>query len=271
LYCSAVNNQVLFKLLENTAMSEHHTIQLGVNVDHIATLRQARGTSYPDPCQAADVARQAGADGITVHLREDRRHIQDSDVFAIREMVNLPMNLEMATTAEMLAIAKQVRPYECCLVPEKRQELTTEGGLNVVEKADDLALYIAQLQAHGILVSLFIDPDKDQIEASKDVGADIIELHTGTYADCDESQRSFEFDRIKQGAHFAHSLDLQVNAGHGLHYQNVADIAEIPELVCLNIGHSIVARAAITGFYEAVFAMKQIINGARLESEGSGT
>lgn len=252
-------------------MSEHHIIQLGVNVDHIATLRQARGTSYPDPCQAADIARQAGADGVTVHLREDRRHIQDYDVFAIHDKVKLPMNLEMATTAEMLAIAKKVKPYECCLVPEKRQELTTEGGLNIVDQTNDLTPYISELKAEGILVSLFIDPDSEQIQASKEVGADIVELHTGTYADCDTQQQPSELQRIKQGASYAHSLGLQVNAGHGLHYQNVADIAEIPELVCLNIGHSIVARAAMTGFYEAVFAMKQILNGARLESEGQGT
>jgi len=253
-------------------MNEHNTIQLGVNVDHIATLRQARGTTYPDPCQAADLARQAGADGVTVHLREDRRHIQDYDVFAIREKVRLPMNLEMAATAEMLAIAKQVKPKECCLVPEKREELTTEGGLNVLSQVHDLRAYIDQLKANGILVSLFIDAEEDQIRASKEVGADIVELHTGCYADyVDIKQKEAELSRIRNGAQFAQSLGLQVNAGHGLHYQNVVNVAEITELVCLNIGHSIVARAAITGFYEAVFAMKQILNGARLQSEGRGT
>lgn len=253
-------------------MSEHHSIQLGVNVDHIATLRQARGTSYPDPCQAAELARLAGADGVTVHLREDRRHIQEQDVFKIREEVKLPMNLEMATTDEMLAIAKNVRPHECCLVPEKRQELTTEGGLNILKQTNDIAAFVAELKKEGILVSLFIDPDVVQIEASKNVGADIVELHTGTYADCyDPEQQGKELERIKEGASFAHSLGLQVNAGHGLHYQNVVPIASIPELVCLNIGHSIVARAVMSGFHEAVFAMKQMMNGARLESEGEGT
>ncbi len=252
-------------------MSQHKSIQLGVNVDHIATLRQARGTTYPDPMHAADIARKAGADGITVHLREDRRHIQDHDVFSIRGNVNLPMNLEMATTPEMLKIAQTVKPYECCLVPEKRAELTTEGGLDVLKQKIELGDYVGALQEHGIKVSLFIDPDEEQIAASKELGVDIVELHTGAYADCGEDQRASEFYRIKQGAKLAHSLGIQVNAGHGLHYQNVAEIASIGELVCLNIGHSIVARAAMTGFYEAVFAMKQIMIGARLESEGQGT
>ncbi|MBX2848896.1 MAG: pyridoxine 5'-phosphate synthase [Acidiferrobacterales bacterium] len=251
-------------------MSQHHSIQLGVNVDHVATLRQARGVTYPDPMQAADIARKAGADGVTVHLREDRRHIQDHDVYSIRGNVGLPMNFEMAATTEMLKIAKTVKPHECCLVPEKREELTTEGGLNVVSQIDFLSEYVEELQEGGILVSLFIDSDEEQIEASKSIGVDIVELHTGTYADCREDEREGELKRIKNGAELAHSLGLQVNAGHGLHYQNVAAIAAIPELVCLNIGHSIVARAVLTGFYEAVFSMKQILNGARLESEGVG-
>ncbi|MCH2189325.1 MAG: pyridoxine 5'-phosphate synthase [Gammaproteobacteria bacterium] len=252
-------------------MTVHKIIELGVNVDHVATLRQARGVNYPDPMQAAEVARKAGADGITVHLREDRRHIQDHDVFSIKGNVNLPMNLEMAATQEMLKIAKTVIPYECCLVPESREELTTEGGLNVAGNADFLSDYISSLQESGIKVSLFIDPDKEQIEASKRLGADIIELHTGAYADCGEEQREFELNRIRLAAKMAFDAGLQVNAGHGLHYQNVAKIAAIEELTCLNIGHSIVARAAMTGFYEAVFAMKQLMNGARLESEGVGT
>lgn len=251
-------------------MSNHHKIELGVNVDHIATLRQARGVSYPDPAQAADIARQAGADGVTVHLREDRRHIQDYDVANIRSNVKLPMNLEMAATAEMLQIAKRTEPYECCLVPEKREELTTEGGLNVVSQIAYLTDYVAELKAKKVRVSLFIDPDNEQIEASKHVGADIVELHTGTYAEAEGVDLELELKRISLAASYAHSLGLQVNAGHGLHYQNVASIASIPELVCLNIGHSIVARAAITGFHEAVFAMKQLMIGARLESEGCG-
>ena len=251
-------------------MSQHNTIELGVNVDHIATLREARGTSYPDPMQAAEIARKAGADGVTVHLREDRRHIQDHDVYSIRGNVNLPMNFEMAATSEMLKIAQTVKPYECCIVPEKREELTTEGGLNVVKNHAELSDYVAALQEHNIKVSLFIDPESEQIEASKELGVNIVELHTGVYADCVEAQRHVELERVRQAAALAHSLGIQVNAGHGLHYQNVSKIAEIPELVCLNIGHSIVARASMTGFYEAVFAMKQIMIGARLESEGQG-
>lgn len=252
-------------------MTQHHTIQLGVNVDHIATLREARGTTYPDPMQAADIARKAGADGITVHLREDRRHIQDHDVFSIRGNVNLPMNFEMAATQEMLKIAQTVKPYECCIVPEKREELTTEGGLDVVKNQIELGDFVGALQEHSIKVSLFIDPVEEQINACNELGVDIVELHTGTYADCGESQVEQELARIQQGAALAHGLGLQVNAGHGLHYQNVIKIAAIEEIVCLNIGHSIVARAAMTGFYEAVFAMKQIMIGARLDSEGQGT
>lgn len=248
-------------------MTKHKTIQLGVNVDHIATLRQARGTTYPDPTQAADIARKAGADGITVHLREDRRHIQEHDVYSIKENVALPLNLEMAATSEMLKLAKAVVPHECCLVPEKREELTTEGGLNVAEQIPQLTEVAAQLRELGILVSLFIDAEPVQIEASSKIGADIVELHTGSYADCHESQRQVELDRIKQGATLAHNQGLQVNAGHGLHYQNTLAIAEIPEIVCLNIGHAIVARAALAGFHEAVFSMKQLMNLSRLESE----
>lgn len=252
-------------------MSEHHTIQLGVNVDHIATLRQARGTTYPEPMQAAEIARKAGADGITVHLREDRRHIQDHDVYSIKGNVNLPMNFEMAATPEMLKIAQTVKPYECCVVPEKREEITTEGGLDVVKHRLELSDYVSALQEHGIKVSLFIDPEHDQIHACKELGVDIVELHTGAFADANQNVVLAELKRIQQGAHLAHNLGIQVNAGHGLHYQNVPSIAAIEEIVCLNIGHSIVARAAMSGFYEAVFSMKQIMIGARLDSEGQGT
>ena len=248
-------------------MSEHHIIQLGVNVDHIATLRQARGTTYPDPMQAADIARKAGADSITVHLREDRRHIQDYDVINIKDKVALPLNLEMAATDEMLQIALQVGPDECCLVPEKRQELTTEGGLEIVAQQAKLKNYIEQLKQHGIRVSLFIDADAAQIAAAQQVGADIVELHTGCYADCADAQAEAELNKIVAGAKLAHQLGLQVNAGHGLHYQNVQAIARIPEVVCLNIGHSIVARASMSGFHEAVFAMKQIMIKTRLAAE----
>jgi len=248
-------------------MSDHHSILLGVNVDHIATLRQARGVSYPDPQQAADIARTAGADGVTVHLREDRRHIQDYDVFNIRDSVKLPMNFEMAATSEMLEIAKKVKPHECCIVPEKREELTTEGGLDVMSQVEMLTEYVSELKNSGALVSLFVDPDESQIDACKQVGADIIELHTGAYAEGDERQAELELIRIMSAATYGDDLGLQVNAGHGLHYQNVQKIAAIPELVCLNIGHSIVARASISGFHEAVFAMKKLMIDARLSSE----
>jgi pyridoxine 5-phosphate synthase len=248
-------------------MHEHHIIQLGVNVDHIATLRQARGTSYPDPAQAADIARQAGADGVTLHLREDRRHIQDDDVFNVKDTVALPLNLEMAAIPEMLEIAINVKPFECCLVPEKRAELTTEGGLDIAGQIPQLTDFINELHQHAIRVSLFIDAEAVQIEASKQVGADIVELHTGTYADCDEQQRPAELIRLVEGSRLAHELGLQVNAGHGLHYQNVGPVAAIEEVVCLNIGHAIVARASMTGFHEAVFAMKQLMIESRLASE----
>ena len=252
-------------------MTEHHSIQLGVNVDHIATLRQARGVDYPDPMQAADIARTSGADGVTVHLREDRRHIQDYDVYNIRENIALPMNFEMAATVEMLEIAQKIQPYECCIVPEKREELTTEGGLDIVSQSNELKDYIVDLKKSGALVSLFIDPDQKQIDVSREVGADIIELHTGAYAECTDHQEiEQELGRIKKAATYAHSVGLQVNAGHGLHYQNVQKVAAIPELVCLNIGHSIVARAAMTGFAEAVFYMKKIMIDARLEAEEKG-
>ena len=238
-----------------------------MNVDHIATLRQARGTNYPDPTQAADIARQAGADGVTLHLREDRRHIQDQDVYNVKETVALPLNLEMAAIPQMLAIATQLKPFECCLVPEKREELTTEGGLDIVGQISHLSDFVAELHQHDIRVSLFIDAEPAQIEASKQVAADIVELHTGTYADCAEQQRPAELARLVEGSRLAHQLGLQVNAGHGLHYQNVGPVAAIAEVICLNIGHSIVARASMTGFHEAVFAMKQLMIDARLTSE----
>lgn len=248
--------------------TEHHTIQLGVNVDHIATLRQARGTSYPDPVQAAEVARKAGAEIITVHLREDRRHIQDADVFAIREQVNLALNLEMAATDEMKSIALKVKPDEVCLVPEKRQEVTTEGGLDVLNDIDRLNDYIAELRDAGIMVSIFVDPNPDQIDGCKVIRANAVELHTGCYADAvSEQQQSEELLHIQSAAELAKQLGLQVNAGHGLHYQNVQKVAAIPYIKCLNIGHSIVARATMSGFYEAVFTMKQIMVNARLEYE----
>ena len=248
-------------------MSDHKIIQLGVNVDHIATLREVRGVNYPDPMTAAEIARKAGADGVTVHLREDRRHIQDHDVYSIKGNVGLPMNLEMAATQEMLKIASTVKPFECCLVPEKRAELTTEGGLDVITQLAMLTDYVEQLQAQKIKASLFIDPEPAQIEASKAVGADIVELHTGRYADIAEAEQAEELERLYAGAKLADSLGMQVNAGHGLHYRNVDAIAAIPEIVCLNIGHSIVSRASMTGMYEAVFNMKNLMIQARLAAE----
>lgn len=244
-------------------MTNPSTILLGVNVDHIATLREARGTDYPDPLEATQHAQRAGAYGVTVHLREDRRHIQDHDVQRIRQADLLPMNLEMAATAEMIEIALQTMPHECCLVPEKRAELTTEGGLDVVGQQATLIDYVAQLKSVGILVSLFIDADEEQIRASKAVGADIIELHTGGYADCDSAQIENELDRIQKGVELGDALGLQVNAGHGLHYHNVQAIAAIPQIVCLNIGHSIVAHAAMVGFHSAVHEMKELMQSAR--------
>lgn len=247
----------------------HHTIQLGVNVDHVATLRQARGVNYPSPLQAADIARQAGADIITVHLREDRRHIQDHDVYCIKKELAIPLNLEMAATSEMLTIALDVRPEEVCLVPEKREELTTEGGLDVMTQFVDLQETVEALSKAGIRVSLFIDPDEAQIAASKKLGVNMVELHTGTYAEAEGEAQARELTRLQNAVECAVASGLQVNAGHGLHYQNVVDISKIAQIDCLNIGHSIVSRAVISGFYEAVFAMKQLINGGRLETEGN--
>ena len=239
-------------------------ILLGVNIDHVATLRQARGTTYPDPMQAAYIAQDAGADGITVHLREDRRHIQDHDVRRLNETLLVPMNLEMAATAEMCRIAKQTRPAECCLVPERRQELTTEGGLDA---AADVARYqdlCADLADVDIGVSLFIDPELKQIDAVAAIGAPIVELHTGKYADArSRDERHIELQRLIAAAEYGLGLGLQVNAGHGLHYHNVRAIAAIAGIRCLNIGHAIVARAVMVGFGSAVRDMKRLMTVAR--------
>lgn len=228
-------------------------IFLGVNIDHIATLRQARGTTYPDPVHAASVAELAGADGITIHLREDRRHIQDRDVYTLAQTIQTRMNLEIAVTQEMLSIACNVKPEYVCLVPEKREELTTEGGLDVAGQLDTMLEAIAQLKGAGIKVSLFIDADKAQIDAAVTCGAPYIELHTGCYADAtNDNERAKELTRIQDMAKYAHDKGLIVNAGHGLHYHNVAPIAAIPEIYELNIGHSIIARASIVGLEQAV-------------------
>lgn len=241
-------------------------IRLGVNIDHVATIRQARGTTYPDPVDAALIAVKAGADGITLHLREDRRHIQDHDVFRLKKVLAQPINLEMAATEEMVDIALQVKPTYCCLVPEKRTELTTEGGLNVCQQIDSLTLICRTLAKANIAVSLFIDADQEQIDAAKQAEAPIIELHTGHYADAtNEDEKKFYLARIQRAAYDAHTKKLIVNAGHGLTLENVGLIAAIPEIHELNIGHSIVARALTVGFFEAVAEMKKTMLVARGE------
>ena len=242
-------------------------IELGVNIDHVATVRNARGTVYPDPLQAALLAEEAGADVITLHLREDRRHIKDADVRAIRPRLATKMNLECAVTAEMLDIACGIRPQDVCLVPEKREEVTTEGGLDVRRYFSAVEAAIRQLQAEGIRVSLFIDADEDQIRAASELGAPVIELHTGRYADADGAKRQQELERIRQGVKTGLAHGLQVNAGHGLHYTNVQAIAAIPGIAELNIGHAIVAQAVFDGWQKAVRDMKAIMIAARLGAE----
>ena len=243
-------------------MSEIH---LGVNIDHIATLRQARGTRYPDPIHAAAVAEQAGASGITIHLREDRRHIQDRDVYVLAKTIQTRMNLEMAVTDEMIGIAEDVKPAYVCLVPEKREELTTEGGLDVKGQLDKISDAVKRLAAVGAKVSLFIDADESQIDATAATGAPYIEIHTGHYADAEtEAEQLAELEKIVHGVKYAAAKGLIVNAGHGLHYHNVKPIAAIPEIYELNIGHAIIARAAIDGLDKAVRDMKVLMNDARL-------
>ncbi|CAB5497753.1 Pyridoxine 5'-phosphate synthase (EC 2.6.99.2) [uncultured Gammaproteobacteria bacterium] len=240
------------------------SIYLGVNIDHIATIRQARGTHYPSPVEGALLCEQSGADSITLHLREDRRHIQDEDVVVLREKLTTKMNLEMASTDEMIAIASKIKPQDCCLVPEKREELTTEGGLDVVNQISRMTDVCAQLKASDVVVSLFIDAQKDQIDAAKQCGAPVIELHTGHYADTTGSEQRTEFERIKSMATYAHSIGLQVNAGHGLTLENTKAIAQLPEIVELNIGHSIIARAVFVGLESATNEMKNLMLEARL-------
>lgn len=237
---------------------------LGVNIDHVATLRQARGTTYPDPVKAALVCEQAGAEGITLHLREDRRHIQDDDVRRMRPLLKTHMNLELAVTDEMVAFAKEIQPQHVCFVPEKRQEVTTEGGLDVVGHFDDVKAATQALSAIGCDVSLFIDADFAQIDAAVACGAPTIELHTGAYADAEsEEAQQAELQRIVQGAEYAASKGLVVNAGHGLNLQNVAPIAAIPYIHELNIGHSIIAESVFVGLEQAVQDMKKAIQAAR--------
>ncbi len=245
-------------------MSEKENILLGVNIDHVATLRQARGTRYPDPIQAAIESEQAGADSITLHLREDRRHIQDRDVEMLKDILQTKMNLEMAVTEEMLTVAERVKPTDCCLVPERREELTTEGGLDVAGQQSRIADACQRLADAGVRVSLFIDAEPAQIEAALACKAPVIEIHTGHYADAEtEAQRDAELLRIREGVRLAHAAGLQVNAGHGLHYHNTREIAEIAAIRELNIGHAIIARALFTGLQNAVAEMKRIMVEAR--------
>lgn len=239
-------------------------ILLGVNIDHVATLREARGTRYPDPVQAAIDAEEAGADGITLHMREDRRHVQERDVRLIKAVLQTRMNLELAVTDAMLDFAEEIKPEHACLVPEKREELTTEGGLDVVTHFKTVSHAVQRLQAIGSDVSLFIDPDFKQIDAAVDCGASTIELHTGCYADAKHpAEQLHELQRIRQAAEYAANLKLIVNAGHGLHYHNVQPIAAIQVFHELNIGHAIVARALSCGFKEAVKSMRLLMQEAR--------
>jgi pyridoxine 5-phosphate synthase len=247
--------------------SSSPVIDLGVNIDHVATLRNVRGTTYPDPVQAALRAEDAGADVITLHLREDRRHIKDADVVAIRPRLRTRMNLESAVTTEMLDFACRIKPQDACLVPERRAEVTTEGGLDVVRYFSDVQSAVKQLQAEGIRVSLFIDAGAEQIQAAAETGATVIELHTGRYADApDAAELENELARIRQGVLEGVRRGLKVNAGHGLHYTNVQAIAAIPDIAELNIGHAIVAHAVFVGWENAVREMKAIVTDARLKA-----
>jgi len=239
-----------------TALASQHALELGINIDHVATLRNARGTVYPDPLKAAHLAEEAGADLITLHLREDRRHIKDADLLALRPLIKTRMNLECAVTPEMINIACKVKPHDVCLVPEKREEVTTEGGLDVLGHFESVKAATKQLQGAGIRVSLFIDPDAKQIQAAKDVGATVVELHTGRYADLSGTDQVAELERIRKAAQFGKSIGLRINAGHGLHEGNVMPIAAIRELSELNIGHAIVAEAIFKGWQKAITDMK---------------
>ena len=244
-------------------MHQTSHLRLGVNIDHVATVRNARGGQHPDPVVAAQLAKAAGADGITAHLREDRRHIRDADMRRIRAEVQLPLNFEMAATAEMQALALELKPNACCLVPEKREERTTEGGLDVAGQEQELAAFIAPLKQAGIRISLFIDAELAQLQASARIGADIVELHTGHYAEIEGQAQLDELERLRAAAHAGAELGLEMHAGHGLTYGNVARIAKIPELVELNIGHFLIGEAIFTGLAPAIAEMRKRMNEAR--------
>ncbi len=237
--------------------------RLGVNIDHIATLRNARGGAHPDPIHGAFLAAEAGADGITAHLREDRRHIRDADIRRLMVEAPLPLNFEMAVTDEMLAIATELRPHAACLVPEKREEVTTEGGLEVANAAGDMTAFVAKLSEAGIRVSLFIDPDPVQVEAAKRVGAPVIELHTGAYCDASEHDRPAQLGRIADAAALAAELGLECHAGHGLDYTTAGPVAAIPNMAELNIGHFLIGAAVFVGLTPAIQEMKRVIAAAR--------
>lgn len=242
-----------------------HPLKLGVNIDHVATLRQVRRAAFPDPLLAALLAEQCGADSITLHLREDRRHIQDHDVVRLRASLQTRMNLEMAATDAMIAIARDIRPQDCCLVPERREELTTEGGLDVAGQAARLKDCCAALGEAGIRVSLFVDPEPAQLEAAFEAGAPVVELHTGAYAESTGERQAVELMRLVEAAQFGSRIGLTIHAGHGLHYHNVQPVAAVPEIVELNIGHAIVARGVVAGIGVAVREMKALMNDARRE------
>jgi pyridoxine 5-phosphate synthase len=244
-------------------LKESNELHLGVNIDHVATLRQARGTPYPDPAHAVQLAEKAGADSITVHLREDRRHIQDHDLHAIRRVMTTHMNLEMAVTDEMAGIATGLLPADCCLVPEKREELTTEGGLDVASQRDKVSHRVGRLSDAGIRVSLFIDPERRQLDAAIAAGAPVVELHTGAYADASGALQKKELERIRDAVSYGLQIGLIVHAGHGLNYDNVEEIAAIAGIRELNIGHSIIARAVFDGMDRAVRDMKRLMSAVR--------
>ena len=243
-------------------------LRLGVNIDHVATIRNARGGRHPDPVRAAKLAAQAGADGITAHLREDRRHIADDDIARLTRELDLPLNLEMAATAEMLAIALRHRPHAACLVPEKRSEVTTEGGLDVVTGRDHLAPYVQQLGAAGIRVSLFIDPDRRQLDMAKALGAPVVELHTGAYCEAEGVVLARELDRIVAAAAHAEAIGLECHAGHGLSFETVGPVAAIPTIVELNIGHFLVGEAIFSGLDSAIKRMRALMDKARAAAQG---
>jgi pyridoxine 5-phosphate synthase len=244
------------------------SIRLGVNIDHVATIRNARGGGHPDPVRAARLSAQAGADGITAHLREDRRHISDDDIQRLSREIDLPLNLEMAATPEMLEIALRHAPHAACIVPEKRQELTTEGGLDVVAGRTHLAPYVARLSEAGMRVSLFVDPDRDQLLAARDLGAPVVELHTGAYCDADGAAREGELARIAAAAACAEELGLECHAGHGLAYDTVGPVAAITTIVELNIGHFLVGEAIYGGLDSAIKRMRSLMDKARADASG---